>query len=225
MIKIAYAPVYKYQLPQGHRFPMEKYDLLPQQLVHEGIAMPDQFFVPDQLELDVLFLTHTQQYYHELISGQLSKKAARKIGFPVKEALITRGLCIAQGTIECCLSALKFGIALNIAGGTHHAYADHGEGFCVFNDFAIAANYLLNKEIVKQILIVDLDVHQGNGSAHIFSKESRVFTFSMHGANNYPLRKEKSDLDIGLPDGTTDDQYHGILSNHLPSIVPWEGSL
>lgn len=219
MLKIAYSPVYKYKLPEGHRFPMEKYELVPQQLLHEGLVDEGQFFHPEQLTEEDILLTHTQEYWNKLKTNTLTKKEIRKIGFPVRPSLIDRGRYIAKGTVDCVRYALEYGVAMNVAGGTHHAFADSGEGFCIFNDFAIAANYYLTRNLLKKILIVDLDVHQGNGTAKIFEDDPRVFTFSMHGEKNYPVRKEKSDLDIGVPDGTADEDYLGILYNTLPQLI------
>lgn len=227
MIKIAYSPIYKYQLPEGHRFPMDKYELLPEQLLYEGTVTEEQFFEPDCLPEEILLWTHTAAYWEKLQALALSRKEERAIGFPMRADLITRGRHIAQGTIQCAQYAREAGVALNIAGGTHHAFADRGEGFCVFNDFAIAANYLLKNKEAERILIVDLDVHQGNGTARIFQEEPRVFTFSMHGERNYPTRKERSDLDIGLPDNTVGDIYlqrleatlPGLLKQHQPDMV------
>lgn len=219
MLKVAYSPVYKHALPKGHRFPMEKYELVPEQLIYEGTLQKDQFFEPTMLAEEHILWTHTEEYWEKLKTLNLSRREVRDIGFPVTKALVDRGRYIAQGTIDCAYFALKYGVALNIAGGTHHAYADRGEGFCVYNDFAIASNYLLKQGVVNKILIVDLDVHQGNGNAKIFENEERVFTFSMHGERNYPLRKERSDLDIGLPDGTEDDLYLNTLSRVLPELI------
>jgi acetoin utilization deacetylase AcuC-like enzyme len=219
MLPIAFSPIYKYTLPAKHRFPMVKYDLLPEQLLYEGLITEDNFFHPDQLKEEVILWTHTAEYWDKLQHQGLSPKEIRAIGFPMRPALVDRGRYIAQGTIECALRSRTTGVALNIAGGTHHAFADHGEGFCVFNDIAIAANYLLRKGLSQKILIVDLDVHQGNGTASIFAEEERVFTFSMHGAKNYPLRKEKSDLDIPLPDKTEDAFYLQQLTTTLPRLL------
>jgi acetoin utilization deacetylase AcuC-like enzyme len=219
MLKIAYSPVYKYDLPEGHRFPMEKYELVPEQLLYEGTVKEDQFFYPGKISEETILLTHTPEYWEKLKNNQLSRKEIRKIGFPVRPELIERGRYIAQGTIDCIMYAKKYGVSLNVAGGTHHSYADSGEGFCIFNDFAIAANYYLDQKVLTKILIVDLDVHQGNGTAKIFENDDRVFTFSMHGEKNYPLRKEQSDLDIGLKDGIKDEEYLRILSNTLPDLI------
>ena len=219
MLKIAFSPIYKYDLPAGHRFPMDKYELLPQQLLYEGTINPENFFEPHPLSDEDILLTHTEGYLDKLNHNLLDRKEQRAIGFPIRPELITRGKHIAQGTLQCARYAMKHGVAMNIAGGTHHAFADRGEGFCIFNDFAIAANVLLAEGAITQALIVDLDVHQGNGNAKIFENDLRVFTFSMHGAKNYPLRKEKSDLDIGVDDGIQDADYLALLKAHLPQLI------
>ena len=213
MLKIAYSPIYKYDLPEGHRFPMAKYELLPEQLLYEGTVSHQNFFHPIPLEEEYILWTHTFEYWEKLKNQTIGPKEVRAIGFPMSERLVLRSRHIAQGTIQCAQ------FALNIAGGTHHAYAFRGEGFCLMNDIALAANFLLNKGLAKKILIIDLDVHQGNGTAHIFLHEPRVFTFSMHGEKNYPLRKEKSNLDIGLPDKTEDAPYLRILRETLPRLL------
>jgi len=218
-MRIAYSPVYIYEVPEGHRFPMIKYELLPQQLMHEGTATKDQFFHPDKLTRSELLSTHSLEFLNKLDNQELTKKEIRKIGFPMSEALVERGKHIAKGTYLCAKFAQEDGVSLNIAGGTHHSFADHGEGFCVFNDIAIASNLMLERNEAKSILIVDLDVHQGNGTASIFSNESRVFTFSMHGVKNYPARKEISNLDIPLIDNTTDQIYLDTLANTLPDLI------
>lgn len=219
MLKIAYSPIYKYQLPEGHRFPMLKYELIPEQLLYEGTITNDNFFHPDPLSEEIILMTHDVEYWNKLKNLELSPREIRKIGFPLRQELITRGTHISQGTIDCCHFAMEFGVAMNVAGGTHHSYKDRGEGFCLLNDFAIAANYLLNENLVKQILIVDLDVHQGNGTAKIFEHDNRVFTFSMHGEKNYPTQKEKSDLDIGLPDKCEDALFLKRLKETLPMLI------
>jgi acetoin utilization deacetylase AcuC-like enzyme len=219
MLKIAYSDIYVYQLPDGHRFPMSKYELLPQQLLYEGTVTEENFFEPNQLTTAQLLTVHTPEYLHKLETLTLSKKEIRNIGFPVQRSLIERGKYIASGTYQCAHYALKAGISLNIAGGTHHSYADHGEGFCVFNDMALASKMLLQEGTVKKILFIDLDVHQGNGNAYIFRDEPAVFTFSMHGAKNYPLRKEQSDLDIGVVDKIEDAAYLRLLEETLPRLI------
>jgi acetoin utilization deacetylase AcuC-like enzyme len=198
---------------------MDKYELLPQQLVHEGTITEENFFQPEPLGDEQILLTHTAEYLNKLNNNSLSRKEQRAIGFPIRPELISRGKHIANGTLQCARYAMQHGVAMNIAGGTHHAYADRGEGFCIFNDFAITANVLLSEGTVKQLLIVDLDVHQGNGTAKIFENDPRVFTFSMHGAKNYPLRKEKSNLDIGVDDGIEDADYLALLKAHLPRLI------
>lgn len=219
MLKIAWSPVYKYELPEGHRFPMLKYELIPEQLLYEGTVTDAHFFQPDLLPESVALRTHTKDYWDKLTQVTLSPREIRAIGFPINEKFVERGRHISNGTIQCARFALEFGCALNVAGGTHHAYADRGEGYCCFNDQAVASNYLIDNGLARRILIVDLDVHQGNGTAHIFQDEPRVFTFSMHGERNYPLRKEKSDLDIGLADGMDDAAYLHILRETLPRIA------
>lgn len=219
MLKIAYSPIYIYELPDGHRFPMEKYELIPAQLLHEGTISQENFFHPTALNDEEILLTHTAEYLDKLKTQNLSRKEIRAIGFPMSSKLIERGRYIAHGTLQCARYAIKHGVAMNVAGGTHHSFADHGEGFCIYNDIAIAANILLKDGTFNKILIVDLDVHQGNGTAKIFENESRVFTFSMHGAKNYPIRKEQSNLDIGLADNTKDDIYLRTLKDTLPNLI------
>ncbi|MBC7829618.1 MAG: histone deacetylase [Chitinophagaceae bacterium] len=216
---IAYDPIYVHALPEGHRFPMLKYDLIPQQLLYEGTIHSENIFSPQPCEEQVILQTHSPEYLYKLTHQTLSASEQRHIGFPQSDQLTKRELVITQGTIDCCALALQQGIALNVAGGTHHAFSDHGEGFCLLNDFAVAANYLLNKNLAQQILIIDLDVHQGNGTAKIFSNESRVFTFSMHGEHNYPFRKEKSDCDIGLKDNTDDETYLALLTQTVTRLL------
>lgn len=218
-LKIAFDPRYIQPLPEGHRFPMMKYELIPGQLLHEGTIRPENLFAPQPCPDEVVLWTHDKEYLDKLHQQTLSAKEQRQIGFPQSPALTERELIITQGTIDCCHYAFEYGVALNVAGGTHHAFAGHGEGFCLLNDFAVAARNLLQKNQAKQILIIDLDVHQGNGTAKLFENESRVFTFSMHGAHNYPFRKEKSDLDIALKDGTGDAIYLGLLENTLQTLV------
>ena len=219
ILKIAYDPIYAHPLPEGHRFPMLKYELIPGQLLFEETITEENIFAPKPCSKETVLLTHDEAYLDKLINQQLSAREQRVIGFPQSPALTQRELIIAQGTIDCCRYAMQNGIAMNIAGGTHHAFADRGEGFCMLNDQAIAANYLLKNKLVNNILIVDLDVHQGNGTAKLFEQESRVFTFSMHGKNNYPFRKEKSDVDIELLDSTNDETYLKLLSDALPTII------
>ncbi len=220
MLKIAYDPIYAHPLPEGHRFPMLKYELIPQQLLHEGTITRENLFTPDgPVAEDIILLTHDKAYWEQLRDLTISAKDERRIGFPMSAQLIRRSATISQGTIQACHYAFENGVAFNAAGGTHHAGTNWGEGFCMLNDQAIAANYLLNNKLASSILIIDLDVHQGNGTAQIFENEPRVFTFSMHGANNFPFRKERSDLDIPLPDHIGDEQYLAILYDTLPKLI------
>lgn len=219
MVKIAFDPIYAHPLPENHRFPMLKYELIPAQLLHEGTCTQAHFFNPSSCPEEVVLLTHEQAYLNKLLQQQLSASEQRKIGFPQSPELIQRELIITQGTIDAALYALDYGAALNVAGGTHHAFAERGEGFCLLNDMAIASNYLLRNKLSHKILIIDLDVHQGNGTAKLMENEPRVFTFSMHGATNYPFHKEQSDLDVGLQDGTTSETYLSILNETLPQLL------
>jgi acetoin utilization deacetylase AcuC-like enzyme len=219
MLKVAWSESYVLPLPPSHRFPMSKYELLPQQLLHEGTIATDNIFSPGQASREVILLTHEEEYWNKLSELSLSKHEMRRIGFPLSQHLVDREIVIAQGTIVCAFHALKHGVSMNIAGGTHHAFTNRGEGFCLLNDIGIAANELLNKKSVRKILVVDLDVHQGNGTAQIFQNEPRVFTFSMHGANNFPLHKENSDLDIALPDRTDDSFYLKTLDANLNILL------
>jgi acetoin utilization deacetylase AcuC-like enzyme len=219
MLKIAYDPIYAHPLPPGHRFPMLKYELIPAQLLHEGVVTKDNIFSPGAVEKEIILLTHDAAYWQQLHDLTLPPKEQRRIGFPLSAQLVERELCIAQGTIDGCRYAFEYGVAFNVAGGTHHAGTNWGEGFCMLNDQAIAANYLITNNLVQSILIIDLDVHQGNGTAQIFENEPRVFTFSMHGDKNFPFRKERSDLDIPLPDGIGDDEYLDLLKTTLPGLI------
>jgi acetoin utilization deacetylase AcuC-like enzyme len=221
-LHIAYHPIYAHPLPEGHRFPMLKYELIPEQLLYEGVIKSSNLFSPQPCPEEVVLWTHDQEYLEKLLHQRLSDREQRRIGFPQSPELTERELVITKGTIDCCHYAFEAGVALNVAGGTHHAFADRGEGFCLLNDFAVAANYLLRKGLARKILVIDLDVHQGNGTAKIFEGNQQVFTFSMHGRNNYPFHKEVSDLDVELPDGIGDDAYLGLLRDHLPDLVERE---
>lgn len=215
MIKIAWHPLYAHPLPEGHRFPMLKYELIPEQLLHEGTITRQNLFSPEPVSEDIILLSHEKAYWEQLRDLTLPAKEQRRIGFPLNAQLVERELKITQGTIDAAHFAMKNGIAFNVAGGTHHAGSNWGEGFCLLNDQAIAANYLLNKNLANRILIIDLDVHQGNGTAEIFQNEPRVFTFSMHGDRNFPFKKEVSSLDVPLNDGVEDDAYFSALNVNL----------
>lgn len=198
---------------------MSKYEILPEQLLHEGTLSAENIFHPGPVDPDAVLLTHDPDYFRRLVELTLSPKEIRRTGFPLDKRVVDRELLIVNGTIECTRYATRYGIAMNIAGGTHHAFTDHGAGFCLLNDMAIAANVLLQADPAGTILIIDLDVHQGDGTARIFRDEKRVFTFSMHGANNYPAQKQQSDLDIPLPDGTDDKFYLSTLENTLQKLM------
>lgn len=219
MLKIAFHPIYKHPLPEGHRFPMEKYELLPQQLLHEGTCTQANFFQPEKPNDKHILAVHDPEYYYDLVNLTLDQRAARKIGFPLSRALVQRETLIADGTIKASEFALKHAISMNIAGGTHHAFSNRGEGFCMLNDQAIGARYLQQNSLAQNILIVDLDVHQGNGTAEIFQNDASVFTFSMHGKSNYPFKKEQSDLDIALENDTDDSAYLKLLEKTLPNLI------
>ena len=221
MLKIAFDDIYKHPLPEGHRFPMEKYDLLPRQLIYEGTCEENNIFSPEIKSENEKYIlrAHAENYVKNLYQCDIEPRKARKIGFPLSPELVKRERVITNGTISACDYALDYGIAMNIAGGTHHAYRNRGEAFCMLNDQAIGAYYLLENKLAKSILVVDLDVHQGNGTADIFQNYDKVFTFSMHGKNNYPFKKEVSDLDIALNDNTGDEEYLDTLKKHLPKLI------
>ena len=218
MLKIAFDKKYVLPLPEGHRFPMLKYELIPDQLLYEGLVSEDQFFSPKKIKEKWVEKAHDRIYIQNLKSLSLTKSEIRKTGFPLTRELVEREFMITEGSRQCVDYALEFGAAANIAGGTHHAFRDKGEGFCLFNDVAVASYYALEKFKLDQILVIDLDVHQGNGTASIFGKENRVYTFSMHGKKNYPFKKEKSDLDIELDDGVKDDEYLKTLEQTVKKL-------
>lgn len=219
MLKISWSPIYSHPLPVGHRFPMEKYELLPQQLLLEGTVEEKNFFNPKPLDLDLIRTVHSDDYLSRLISQGLTRSEIRATGFPLSPQLVEREIQILGGSVEAAIFASEFGIAMNIAGGTHHAFSNRGEGFCLLNDLAVTAQYLIDHRYAKNVLIIDLDVHQGNGTAEIFRNRTDVFTFSMHGEKNYPHRKEASHLDIPLSDGTSDKVYLELLEKNLNSIL------
>ena len=201
---------------------MEKYSLLPAQLLYEGTVTEANFFEPSIIQDSLVLKVHDLEYLEKLKNLNLTKREQRVTGFPLSAALVKRELEITQGTVTAVDYAFKYGVAANIAGGTHHAYPDHGEGFCLLNDIAVASHYAMDELGVKKILVIDLDVHQGNGTAFIFQNEKRVFTFSMHGEKNYPLHKENSDLDIELKDNTGDKEYLQVLQDTVPELIKSE---
>ena len=219
MLKVAWCDIYAHPLPENHRFPMSKYELLPLQLLHEGTIDKENIFVPEAVTDSQITAVHDPTYWFRLNNLELTRSEVRKTGFPLSRQLVDREITIMGGTLMCTDYALQYGVAMNVAGGTHHAFTDRGEGFCLLNDIAIASRYLLDQHKVENVLVVDLDVHQGNGTAEIFRDEPRVFTFSMHGAKNYPMQKEVSDLDIALPDGTEDELYLSVLKSNLNNLL------
>lgn len=219
MLKIAHHTKYIHPLREGHRFPMLKYELIPEQLLYEGIVEKENFFEPNLASFENCLLAHKKSYVEDLFALTIDDKMGRRIGFPLSESLIDRERYILDGTIQAALYALQYGVSFNSAGGTHHAGFDYGEGFCMMNDQAVAANYLLKERLVSKILVVDLDVHQGNGTAHIFKNNPNVFTFSMHGDKNFPFIKEQSDLDVPLPDGIEDEEYLELLATNLKYCI------
>lgn len=218
MLKIAFHPNYIHPLREGHRFPMLKYELIPAQLLHEGIVGKDSFFEPRQADYETCCLAHDAEYVKHLFDLSIDAKMVRRIGFPLSEELIARERYILDGTIRSALYAQEFKVSFNIAGGTHHAGYDFGEGFCLMNDQAVSANYLIKNKLASRVLIIDLDVHQGNGTAHIFENSKTVFTFSMHGEKNFPFVKERSYLDVGMPDDISESAYLALLEVNLARL-------
>ena len=219
MLKIAYNQNYIYPLEENHRFPMIKYELIPEQLIRENTCSSENFFSPTKIDSKIVLKTHQREYFERFTSLKLSKKEIREIGFPLSQQLVERELQIADGTIKGVKYSIKNGISMNIAGGTHHAFYDRGEAFCMLNDQAIATNYIIQEGLFKKILIIDLDVHQGNGTASLFNSNPNVYTLSFHGKKNYPFRKEKSDLDIEFDDNTNDDEYLKVLRETIPKVI------
>ena len=219
MLKIAYNQNYIYPLEENHRFPMIKYELIPEQLIRENTCSSENFFSPTKIDSKIVLKTHQREYFERFTSLKLSKKEIREIGFPLSQELVERELQIADGTIKGVKYSIKNGISMNIAGGTHHAFYDRGEAFCMLNDQAIATNYIIQEGLFKKILIIDLDVHQGNGTASLFNSNPNVYTLSFHGKKNYPFRKEKSDLDMEFDDNTNDEEYLKVLRETIPKVI------
>ena len=210
---------YTIPLPLGHRFPMEKYALLRDRVVAEGIVPAERVLGPERASVADLLLAHTAGYVARFTEGRLDADEIRRLGFPWSPALVERAYRSVGGTVAAARAALEHGVAVNLAGGTHHAFPGHGEGFCALNDVAVAARAMLRDRRAARIAIVDLDVHQGNGTHAIFAGDARVYTFSMHGARNYPFRRVPGSLDIELPDGTPDAAYLEALGGALPRVI------
>ncbi|MCB0044859.1 MAG: histone deacetylase [Caldilineaceae bacterium] len=219
MLPLVYHPDFVTPLPPEHRFPMPKFGRIYAEILHAGIAGPDQFHLPLIAQREWLELVHTPAYVTSYLTGSIDAKAMRRIGFPWSPALVTRTCTAVGGTVLAARLALAHGIACSTAGGTHHAHADFGSGFCIFNDLAVAARVMQREEDVRQALIVDLDVHQGDGSAAIFAHDPSVFTFSMHCEKNFPFRKSASNLDLSLPAGMEDEAYLAVLAERLPGLL------
>ncbi len=218
-LPIIYHPDYVAPLPEGHRFPMPKFRHLYELLLADGVAYPEQFHTPERPPSDWIGLVHTPEYVQAYCAGTLDAKAQRRIGLPWSPTLVNRTCTAVGGTILTAQLALSQGLACNTAGGTHHAFPGYGSGFCIFNDLAIAARVLQQMDLVHKVLIVDLDVHQGDGTAFIFQNDPSVFTFSMHCEVNFPGTKQKSDLDVPLPVGMEDDAYLQTLAQYLPDLL------
>jgi acetoin utilization deacetylase AcuC-like enzyme len=210
---------YVFPLPEGHRFPVVKYELLREAVIAEGIVTRARVLDPARAADDALELVHTHQYVQRFAHGRLDPAELRRLGFPWSPALVERSYRAVGGTIAAARHALAHGVAMNLAGGTHHAFPDHGEGFCVFNDVAVALRLLQRERRLRRAAVVDLDVHQGNGTHAIFAGVADVYTFSMHGGKNYPFHKVPGTLDIELPDGTGDDEYLDVLRSALPRVL------
>jgi acetoin utilization deacetylase AcuC-like enzyme len=218
-VKAFYSDHFVLPLPEGHKFPMAKYSRLRERILAEGIVAAGDLHEAPAASLDELRLVHDAAYVDAVASGTVPHDIQRRIGFPWSPQMVERSRRSVGATIAAARVALDDGVSANLAGGTHHAFADRGEGFCVFNDVAVGARVLQREGHARRIAIVDLDVHQGNGTAAIFNGDDSVFTFSMHGDKNFPFKKEVSDIDVGLADGTSDDQYLALLRKHLDDVL------
>jgi acetoin utilization deacetylase AcuC-like enzyme len=218
-LKVFYSDHFVLPLPQGHRFPMVKYSMLRERVAEAGLCEPGEMRVPRPVSDEEILRSHERSYLRRVVEGTLSQSEMRRIGFPWSERMVERSRRASGGTLGACLAALEDGLAANLAGGTHHAFADRGEGYCVFNDSAIAARAVQADGLIERVAVLDTDVHQGNGTAAILRGDPSVFTFSIHGARNFPFRKEASDLDIPLPDGADDEEFLGALEDGLEEAL------
>ena len=223
-MKVFYSDHFVLPLPEGHRFPMVKYSLLREKVAAAGICGTDEMRVPRPVSDEEILRAHERGYLRRVVDGTLTSKEMRRIGFPWSERMVERSRRASGGTLGACLAALEDGFAANLAGGTHHALADQGEGYCVLNDSAIAARALQAAGLVERVVVVDTDVHQGNGTAAILRRDPSIFTFSIHGAKNFPFRKEKSDLDVALPDGADDGEFLEALQDGLEKALERSGA-
>jgi acetoin utilization deacetylase AcuC-like enzyme len=218
-MRVAYTPRYYADIGQGHVFPIRKFELVRDRLLAEGTLAPSDVVEPQPAAVDDVLLVHTEDYVTRLRAGSLTARELRRLGLPWSKALVRRSFLATGGTLLAARWALAEGVGSNLAGGTHHAFSDRGEGFCVLNDVAVAVRALRREGLIRRATIVDCDVHQGNGTATIFEGDPAVFTLSLHGAKNYPLFKARSSLDVELPDGTGDEEYMGALARHLPRAL------
>jgi acetoin utilization deacetylase AcuC-like enzyme len=217
-MQVFYTPCYYAEIGEGHVFPIRKFELVRDRLVSEGTLDPSEVIEPSPASLADVLLVHTEDYVTRLCNGQLTTKEVRRLGLPWSESLVRRSFYAVGGTQAATSAALAEGYSSNLAGGTHHSFADRGEGFCVLNDVAVAIRSMRARNRIRRAAIVDCDVHQGNGTATIFAGDNETFTFSMHGASNYPLFKAQSTRDVELTDGTGDDEYLDTLARHLPAV-------
>jgi acetoin utilization deacetylase AcuC-like enzyme len=223
--RVFYSPYYYAEIGENHVFPIKKFELVRNKLLKEGTLQTSEIIEPQPAEIEDVLLVHTQDYITRLRSGTLTTREIRRLGLPWSKSLVRRSFLATSGTINAARHALKNAVASNLAGGTHHSFPDRGEGFCVLNDVAVAIRVLQKENLARQFLIIDCDVHQGNGTAFIFKHDKDIFTFSMHGAKNYPLFKENSTVDIELPDGTGDAEFLETLNEALPRIFTHEPDL
>jgi len=224
-MKVFYSDTFVLPLPEHHRFPMSKYRLLRERLIDTGVVAPGDLQIPDAISWEELRLVHDAAYVDAVASGTLPPDAQRRIGFPWSEMMVERSRRSVGATLAAAREVLNGArsvapeVSANLAGGTHHAFRDRGEGYCVFNDVAVAATVLLREGAIARAAVIDCDVHQGNGTAAIFRHEPAVFTFSLHGERNFPFRKEVSDLDVTFEDGAGDEEYLAALAAHLPRVL------
>jgi acetoin utilization deacetylase AcuC-like enzyme len=223
-VRIFYSDHFVLPLPEGHRFPMVKYSMLRERVAASSICAPGEMRVPSAVTNAEILRAHREGYLRSVVSGTLTRKEMRRIGFPWSERMVERSRRASGGTVGACLAALEDGFAANLAGGTHHAFADRGEGYCVFNDSAIAARAVQAEGLVERVVVVDADVHQGNGTAAILRGDDSVFTFSIHGAKNFPFHKEQSDLDVAIPDGADDGEFLDALETGLEKALDASGA-
>jgi acetoin utilization deacetylase AcuC-like enzyme len=218
-LKVFYSDHFVLPLPEGHRFPMVKYSMLREKVAASGLSEPGEMRAPRPVSDEEILRVHARSYLRRVVDGALTRSEMRRIGFPWSERMVERSRRASGGTLDACLAALEDGFAANLAGGTHHAFAERGEGYCVFNDSAIASRALRARGLAERIVVVDTDVHQGNGTAAILRADPWIFTFSIHGANNFPFRKEESDLDVALPDGADDGEFLEALEDGLEKTL------